>query len=153
MSASFGAGGSRLFQGKRLFLGGFRVERPVFSESPGRALLGSAFWSRFVVTFDFPARKVFLSKGQAYERPDRSSRSGLHVVRKAGAVVIESLDGGSPGDRAGFRAGDVLVELGGLRVSESSLFKLRAALCDGDPKACVVRRGSEERRLTIAAAP
>ncbi len=47
-----------LVQGKGLNLGGFRVDRPVFGEAPPEMnSLGTGFWSRFVVTFDFPGRK------------------------------------------------------------------------------------------------
>jgi hypothetical protein len=139
----------RLFQGKRLFLGDFRVQGPVFSETRGRSALGLGFWSRFVVTYDFPGRKVYLNKGQDYERPDRWNHSGIFLVRKGGLVVVESVDGGSPGAMAGIRSGDVLLAIDGLGAKDASLFQFLSALCGDGRRMCLVRRGNEEHRLTL----
>jgi hypothetical protein len=140
---------ARQFLGKRIILGGYRVEGPVFRETPGSASLGLGFWSRFVVTFDFPGRKVHLRKGRRYERPDWWDRSGLHLIRRGEGVVVEGVDRGSPGEAAGIRTGDALLGLDGSRAEDTSLLQLRAALSGDGPRTCVVRRGQEVLRLTV----
>ena len=63
-----GSNSHRLFQGGALNIGGFAVRAPIFHESYGVTpnRLGLAFWSRFVVTFDFPERKVYLRKSSTF---------------------------------------------------------------------------------------
>jgi S1-C subfamily serine protease len=68
---------------------------------------------------------------------------------KSGAVVADLVDEGSPGERAGVQAGDVLVGLGELRAGTASLFDLKRALCQGGRLACIVRRGGREHRLDL----
>lgn len=45
------------------------VERPEFTQSENQDALGFGFLSHFVVTFDFPGRKLYLRKGMNYARP------------------------------------------------------------------------------------
>jgi hypothetical protein len=142
-----------LLQGKRLSLGELSVELPVFSVSPTASSLGLTFLSRFVVTFDFPGRKLYLKKGEGYERLDDLTRatnvSGLNLLRRDGTVVIDRVNPGSPASIAGFQAGEVLLTLGATRADETSLFELRKALCKPGPLKCSVRHGSQERSLTL----
>jgi hypothetical protein len=145
-----GTSSSWLLQGKRLSLRGFRVDGPVFGESPTIAMLGRGFWSRFIVTFDFPGRNVYLSKGQAYERADRWNSSGLHLIRRGEAVIVHSADGRSPGGNAGVQSGDVLLAVDELRAANASLTELRAALCGDGRRTCVVERRGQHHRLTMS---
>jgi Aspartyl protease len=144
-----GTHASALLKGRQVALSGFSVNQPIFEESPSMSVLGLGFWSRFVVTIDFPGDKIYLQKGKKYERPDLRGLSGLHLIKRDGAVVIESVDKNSSGTLAGIQAGDVLVTLGNKRADETTLFEIRKALSQGGPLACSVRRGSEERRVTL----
>jgi predicted aspartyl protease len=144
-----GTHASSEFRGKRISLGGFSVDQPIFDESPTMSLLGLGFWSRFVVTFDFPNQNMYLRKGKGYERPDLRDLSGLHLLRRDGAVVVHSVDKGSTGSLAGLQAGDKLLILGSSRADETSLFDLKTALCQPGTLKCSMRRGSEERSLTL----
>jgi hypothetical protein len=138
-----------MFRGKQIWFGNFSVVRPIFGESPATNLLGLGFWSRFVVTFDFPSQKLYLRKGIAYERSDLRGLSGLDLVRRNGAVVVHGVVKGRPAEAAGIQTGDVLLTLGTSEAAETSLFEIRKALSQGGPLACSVRRGSEERRVTL----
>ena len=141
------------FQGNLLALGGFAVEKPVFSESRKCNTLGLDFWSRFAVTFDFPGRRILLRKGDQYSRPNRWNLSGLHLVRDGDSVLIESVDEACAGRAAGAQKADVLLRLRELRAAEASLFELRSALCTPGQIECIVRRGSAEHRLTLNLSP
>ncbi len=146
-----GSNSHRLFQGSALNIGGFAVHSPIFHESYGAMpnRLGLAFWPRFVVTFDFPERKVYLRESSYFDRPDRWNATGLHLWKRSDSIEVFAVDPDSPASRAGLKKGDVLVELDGLVASKTSLFELRNALCDGSQLTCVIRRDSQERRMSI----
>ncbi len=141
----------QLIQGRVLKIADFGVQFPIFTESLGQTpnCLGLGFWCRFAATFDFPERKVYLRKSALFDRPDRWNATGLHLWRKSDVIEVASVDGESPAAQAGFKKGDVLVELDGLIASKTSLFDLRNALCNDGKLTCVIRRNSQERRMTI----
>jgi hypothetical protein len=140
---------SLLFQGERLSLGRFSVAGPVLGETPVTSVLGLRFWSRFVVTFDFPRRRLFLREGKSFGRPDSWNRSGLHLLKKDRDILVDSVDKASAGDRAGIRAGDGLLSLADMNAETTTLFKLRAVLCQKGTVSCVIRRGSHDRQVSI----
>ena len=113
------------------------------------SVLGLGFWLRFTVTFDFPGRRAYLCKGARYGRPDLWNASGLRLKLETGGVTIDAVESESPGARAGVLAGDVLLELGGLRAEKATLFELKSALCKTGRLDFVVRRGGIEHRFTI----
>ncbi len=146
-----GSSSHLLFQGSTLNIGGFDVHSPIFSESHGKRpnRLGLTFCSRFAVTFDFPKRKVYLRKSAYFGRPDRWNATGLHLLMQENSVKVAAVDPDSPAARAGFKKGDILVELNGLQADKTALFDLHSALCNGGQLTCVVRRDSQARRLSI----
>jgi hypothetical protein len=146
-----GTASRREFQGGVLKLGGFQVQSPIFGESHGQVpnVLGMGFWSRFLVTYDFPERKVYLRRSAGYGRPDRRNATGLRLWRKNDSIEVHSVVQHSPAFRAGLKEGDVLLELDGLVAEKTSLFALRQVLCNGGPLSCVVRRDTQERRVSI----
>ena len=133
-----------VYQGERIGLGGFSVAGPVFTEALLMSNLGLGFWSRFMVTIDFPKRRLFLRRGDNYDRPDHWfwNASGLILLMKGETVVIETVDARSSGEKAGIRAGDVLLELDGLRIREASLFALSISSVQGGAteRHCAARR-------------
>lgn len=140
---------SRVYRGRRLTLGGFSVEDPILKETPMVSVLGLGFWSRFTVTFDFPGRKAYLRKGGRYARPDLWNSSGLRLRSKSGAVTVVSVEEDSPGARAGVLAGDLLLEVGGLRAEKATLFELKSTLCKTGRLALDVRRGGQDHRFAL----
>ena len=105
---SFSGPKSRLlFQGAALRIGEFAVQSPIFSESYGEMpnKLSLGFWSRFVATFDFPVRKVYLRKAANFGRPGRlkrephgptSTAGARHAVARASCRVAGGRATGSP---------------------------------------------------------
>jgi len=94
-------------------------------------------------------RKVYLRKSAHFGRRDLWNASGIHLWKRSGAVEVAAVDPDSPASRAGLVKGDLLVELNELTAEKTSLFDLGAALCSGGPLQCVIRRDSQERRLSI----
>src|SRR4029077_3478902 len=50
--------------------------------------LGVGYLSRYVVTLDFPRRRLFLQKGRHYDRADQCDQSGLTIVMRDGEFEV-----------------------------------------------------------------
>jgi hypothetical protein len=125
--------------------------RSLLADEGEANLLGLGFCSRFVITFDLPNSKVYLNKGKNFDRVDTPDRSGLHLLRKDGKVVVDSVDRDSAAETAGVKTGDVLVRVDGTKTDEMSMFRLRRRFCAEDKKLPVtVRRGEKETELILA---
>jgi hypothetical protein len=140
-----------LLQTSDLAIGTFTVRAPVFRESQGRwpNVLGLGFWSRFAATFDFPGRKVYLRKSARFGHHDRWNATGVHLLKRRGLIEIAAMNPGSPGVQAGLKSGDVLVEIDGQSTAKLSLFTVRSMLCGDGRLTCLVRRKTDEMRLSI----
>lgn len=141
----------RLLQADALRFRGFILPSPVFRESHALMpnTLGLGFWSRFTATFDFPRRRVYLSKSARFSQRDPWNATGLHLRKRGDLVEVAAVDSGSRALQAGLKEGDILVELDGRGTAKTSLFELRSALCGGGQLTCVVRRDSGDLRLSI----
>jgi hypothetical protein len=144
-----GTHSSSVYRGQLLALGQFAIPMPLLKASSGYSALGQGFWSRFTVTFDFPGRTVFLTKGRGYGRTDEADYGGLVFGQNGGAVVIEGVLKDSPAMAAGLREGDVLLKLGRLAAKEMSLSELRLALFRPGSIELEVLRGEETLKLTV----
>ncbi len=74
----------------------------------------------------------------------------------SGAYAVKSVAPDSPAAKAGFRAGDVLVAMNGVRLSEENkdaLYKVKSTLGVGKQVTYTVARGSSEQQLTATLAP
>jgi C-terminal processing protease CtpA/Prc len=82
---------------------------------------------------------------------------GLKTEKDAsGAYTVASVAPNSPAAEAGFRAGDVLVSLNGIALSEANkdaLKKAKSNLGVGKSVAYTIRRGGAEQTLTATLAP
>jgi hypothetical protein len=138
---------------RRLTVGNVAIANPVFSDSEYN-MLDLGFLSRFVVTFDFPRRTMYLKQGRRFDEPDRWDRSGLHLIRTAGKTIVHSVDKDSPAAKAGVTAEDIVIAIGDRPANEASLFQLRNVLSSADKEICVaVRRGDERIDATLHLEP
>ncbi|MGH7223051.1 MAG: hypothetical protein ACRELF_07475, partial [Gemmataceae bacterium] len=125
-------------------LAGFRHEKLVFSESDEN-VLGLNYLSRFVVTFDFPHKAIYLKKGRQYDRPDVSDLSGLAVLRRNGQTLVLSMEEDGPAVRAGVKSQDELLKINERNAKEMSLYSIRRAFCtEGKKYRLLIRRGEKE---------
>jgi hypothetical protein len=138
-----------VYEGNRLAVGEFVVPAPLFEGTSLTNALGLGFLSRFTVTFDFPGRRMLLSRGEAYARPDDREKSGLILWPRGGTVVVEWVNDESPAKKAGFKKGDILIRLVDLTAAETSFSKLCATKSNAGRIDCLVRRGRENVRLTM----
>src|SRR5262249_20622668 len=119
-----GTSAMRLGRLRHLSLGKFTLRGGIMGEAKANRL-GLGFCTRFVVTFDFANEKLYLKKSKRFDTPCTVDLSGLHIERKNDEVVVSSLDKESAAAAAGFRPGDVLVQVGDIKASKATLFQLR----------------------------
>jgi hypothetical protein len=155
-SVNTAAGGTMIRRGSRLKsvrLGESTTSNILFRESQ-ISTLGLGFLSRFVVTIDFPNGTLYLKKGKQFDKPFTVNQSGLDFTRKNGKTVVADLGKGSPAEAAGFKAGDVLVQVGAKKAAEASLLQLRSLLAtEAKELRVTVRRGAKEIVLTLDLSP
>jgi hypothetical protein len=111
-------------------------------------VLGLNYWSRFVVTFDFPAGVMYLKKSSRFDQPDLQDLSGLHLLRRHGRMVVHSVEEGSPAALAGLKSRDEILTVDGTKAEDVSLFHLRQTLCvEGANVAFLASRGGKQREV------
>jgi hypothetical protein len=131
-------------------LAGARHQDLIFSESADN-LLGMTFWSRYVVTFDFPHLALFLTEGKGFNQPDVSDMSGLSLIRSRGKTVVHSVSKGSPAEAATIRPQDRLVRVDGQAADGIRLMALRKRFrSEGKTVRLVVSQDAKEREVELA---
>jgi hypothetical protein len=72
-------------------------------------LVGNDLLRRFNVILNYRKREIHITPNRAFKEPFDYAYSGLGVYYIDGKVVVEDVVPGSPGEQAGFRAGDVIL--------------------------------------------
>jgi hypothetical protein len=132
-----------------LSLGGFTHRGLVFEESQ-YSTLGLDYWSRYTVTFDFPAWTAYLKKGASFGRPAREDRSGLLLGRTGKRTVVDAVEEDSPAAVAGIKVGDEIITVAGRRAEELRMFAIHKMLCAEEGKlAITILREGQERVVSL----
>jgi hypothetical protein len=122
-----------------LRLGNVTVREPVaelsnasggsFSDAHYDGNIGSALLKRFVVTFDYARRRMYLKRiVPAPADVGTFDRSGLWLNAEPGGYLVVSVDEGSPAAQAGLGAGDVITAIDGKPARMESLSDVRESL-------------------------
>jgi len=153
----WGVGGpsrSYVVRAPALSLGSVVVARPVaglsdaqhgaFSDPNYEGNVGSGLLKRFVVTFDYGRRTMYLAPN-ATPDPDigRFDRTGLWLNLDDGGMKVMDVATGGPAAAAGIKVGDIVTSLGGVAVAGQNLSDVRRSLKlapVGVPLAIVYRR-------------
>jgi hypothetical protein len=147
----FGSGSAPAGILEQIGLGGNKLNGLVFRRSE-ESYIGLNLICRFVVTFDFPHGSMYVKRGRGFEESefDEPDRSGLSLLRRNGKLTVESVTSGTPGSKAGIRAGDTLESLDGQEASDIHLMSLRRRLCvKGKSLRIVVIGGGGRREVVI----
>jgi hypothetical protein len=139
---------SNLLQAKSLRVGQIETLEPIFAESKGNSL-GLYWLSRFSVTLDFPNSTMFLREGKSHDKSDLINRTGLHILKRDGRVLIAQIEPASAAAQSDLRVGDQIVRINELVPQSSRLDELRRCLCDGDKATIVVTRDGKEFEATL----
>jgi hypothetical protein len=118
--------------------------RDVVLLETGDNLLGLGFWSRYIVTFDFPNGMMYLKRSKRPFQPNDLDMSGLHILRVNGKTVVHSVDEGSPAAASGIRPNDIIMSIAGDSAEQLSMLALRRLLCsDGKELSITIMRGKD----------
>ena len=123
---------------REIALGVFRHHGAVFDEG-AKNLLGIGYLSRYVITFDFPRKKLYLKPSAGFAKPARYNLSGAQIWRANGATTIRFVEEGGPAELAGLNVGDIIDEIDGRSAGSFSMVKISRILC---------REGSHMFRVT-----
>lgn len=161
-----GAGGDEtasLCRFDSLGLGGFTIAKPVLAITRSMkgigvlenvdGIVGNDILERFTVTLDYGKQRVVLEKNARFEEAFYPDRSGLQLARKEnGSVVVVSTVPDSPAARAGFRPGDVIVEIAGASAARFKGIREITALFEakeGTTYAIEISRGGKRSKLSL----
>jgi len=107
--------------------------------------------SRHLVTFDFPNNRIYLKKGKDFKKIDEADMSGLHLLRISNNTIVHSVDEGSPAQKAGIEAKDVILKIGNEGVNIYNMWKLRRILKSRDKRkiTMTIRRGDDVKEVSF----
>ena len=127
-----------------LAVGSFEYEKLIFSEA-NWSHLGLSFFSRHIVTFDFPNKKIYLKKGKNFKKTDETDMSGLHLLCISEKTVVYSVDEGSPAQKAGINAGDIILKVDNNDANTYNILELRWLLMSKDKRniTMTIKRGDD----------
>lgn len=146
-TSSGGVGGSSReynVRGKDLVLGTERIPHPItalaavskgqLAKSEFSGIVGVGALKRYVVTFDFSEKRLFLKTYEPVPADlDQYDRSGMRIEADPAGFRVVSVSKGTPADQAGLHAGDLIVAVDGRSTSSISLPDMRDKLKNGLP--------------------
>lgn len=88
-------------------------------------LIGPDVLSQFDVTFDYARTRIILEKNANYGRRDAYDRAGVWMGQSGAGFTVVDVIAGGPGDQAGVRAGDTILEIDGRSTKALNLPEVR----------------------------
>lgn len=153
---------NRLTRMKKIEIGPFSWDAPLVALSGATtgalasedysANIGNHLLERFVCTFDYARRVLYLEPGPRYAERDGFSRAGVQLVKEDGVVTAMQVLPGSPAAKAGIAEGDAVVSIDGRAIDTWTYDETRQLLEDGAVGRQVeleVRRDGKVRKIKI----
>jgi predicted aspartyl protease len=138
-------GGSDAVQGRisAIQIGPYTLKEPVallmqgenggMSNSSFGANVGAAILSRFVSTFDYERRQLFLEPSSNFTAPFPVDGSGLQLLHEGKdfkTIRVDGVQSDSPAAAAGIQKGDIITEIDGRSASSLNLDQIEQLLED-----------------------
>lgn len=139
----------RMARLRQLSIGPFTHRELLVSDSSLNNKLGLRYLSRYVVTFDFPNKAMYLREGVNFSRADAIPLSGLQLFAADGRVIAADISEGSVAERAGLRQWDELAQIDDIPAKPSTLFDLRVLLTKPGTRRVVFLRDGQRRETTL----
>jgi len=128
-----------LFRPDSVKIGSIEFAKPVVSMAAASAgeygphsrydfTIGSDFLKRFVVTLDYPEKKIFLAPNSEVDKPFEADKTGLLLTSEGESLRTFRVTGivpGSSAEVAGVTEGDIIETVDGRLASDMSLSQLR----------------------------
>jgi membrane-associated protease RseP (regulator of RpoE activity) len=114
-------------------------------------ILGTLFFSRHMMTLDFSIRRLYLRPGKQFDRVAPYDMSGLSIARKDSHTIAHEVDPGSPADKAGIQANDILLTINAKPAEDYDIADLHDLLRSGDGKVITItfRRNNVDQTTTL----
>ncbi|MCP4685251.1 MAG: PDZ domain-containing protein [bacterium] len=160
---SYGAGGeiiSRTVQFESIELAGFavadpRIDMPLedpiggFGDEELDGNLGSSLLRRFTLYLDYTGQQVIVEKGEDFDREFRTEKTGLQIMLDdEGRHEVVIVPPGTPGDKAGFRKGDIILAVNDIDIEHikdlTALSRIRSAEAGTKLKFTILREDREK---------
>jgi hypothetical protein len=142
---------AQLATARRLRIGGAELHEVPFQVAPRHlaydANVGLPVLQRFRLSLDFGGRRMWLAPGPNLALPFAKDRTGLNGYIDGGALRILYVARGGPAERAGFKAGEVVIGIDGMPAAAANAALTNAAA--GRTLDFTLADGSH-RRLTLA---
>jgi hypothetical protein len=153
---------SRVVRMQKLEIGPYSWTEPLVTLSQARegaftsedyaGNIGTRILERFKVTLDYERRQMWLEPGRLYPRRDPMTRIGTQLTRFADTVKVGDVLAGSPAERAGLRADDVVTALDGKPILELGPDEISAILdegAEGSTHTLAIVRGGKAKRIKV----
>lgn len=105
---------------ERFSVGSFEYKNNFFQKS-NKSILGLSFLSRHLVTFDFPNHKMYLKKGENFNKPASINISlyqfNLNIRKSGDNIIAFEIDPNGLAYRKGIRQKDILLKVNDQDVS------------------------------------
>lgn len=111
-------------------------------------LIGNDLLRRFNVTLNYAKKEIHLVPNSHFHSPFDYAYTGLGIYNVDGRIQVEDVIPGSPGEKAGFRPGDVIISVGNNMSNNIQTYKnlLQAA---GQRLKIIVSRNDSLSILTL----
>ncbi|MBN1805072.1 MAG: aspartyl protease family protein [Sedimentisphaerales bacterium] len=107
-------------------IGLFEYKDVIFDRN-NDSFLGLPFLSRHLITFDFPNQKMYLKKGEYFERPGTANvllkQAGFSLLRKSENIFVSSVDPNSPAFEKEIKKNDTILKINNQNVTSYGLIE------------------------------
>ena len=100
----------------------------VFASADRIGNISSDILSRFVISLDYPGKKLYLKKGPGFDKPSDWNRSGFFISYEGEQPSVVWVLKDSPAGEAGVKIGDRIVEVNGKAADQWKPTDLKASL-------------------------
>jgi C-terminal processing protease CtpA/Prc len=121
-------------------------------------MIGTGWLGRFIVTFDYTRRTMYLESGKAIGAREIYDRSGMFLLRADGgrAIRVAAVTPTGPAELAGVHVDDRITAIDGANVDTRRLWQWRTHLRDQPPgtrvRLRIERTDAAARDVTITLA-